>query len=95
MTSIGEHTATSSKASVPVKYAVGSCGMGQFGKKDKWYPCVVKKDNNDGTIKVQWTDDKKFTKRLPVEKFCQNHNVEPYEPVVPMDIFASTGDGDY
>ena len=94
MTSIGERTTTSSKVSVPVKFAVGSCGMGQFGKKDKWYPCIVKKDNNDGTIKVQWTDDMKFTKRLPVEKFCPD-NAEPDEPVdnVPMDIFASTGDG--
>ena len=111
MTSIGETTATTTAAassssstgnqtsSVSVsaaKHLVGKDGMGQWGKKNLWYPCVVKQDNNDGTIKVQWYDDMKYTKRLPIEKFRAHMEDKIDEPAVdvPMNIFASIiGDG--
>lgn len=49
---------------------VGTRGMGQWGKRNpQWYPCVVKAINPDGTIKVQWDEDHKFTFRLPLEHF--------------------------
>ena len=110
MTSIGETTATTtatngtghetSSSVTSAKHLVGKDGMGQWGKKNLWYPCVVKQDNNDGTIKVQWYDDMKYTKRLPIEKFrvhTEGHNdykiEEPAEDV-PMNIFAPfAGDG--
>mmetsp|Transcript_6383 Transcript_6383/g.9823 ORF Transcript_6383/g.9823 Transcript_6383/m.9823 type:complete len:84 (+) Transcript_6383:82-333(+) len=63
MTSIG--TSTESSIGCSVSDLIGRRGLGEFGKKNpKWYSCVVKKDNNDGTIKVQWDEGKKFTKRL-------------------------------
>jgi len=67
-----------------------------FGKKNpQWYACTVKADNCDGTIKVQWEDGKKFTKRLPVHKFrLEEEQVD--DTNVPFDIFApNVGEGDY
>jgi len=50
---------------------VGCKGMGKFGVKNpEWYPCVVKEENKDGTLNVQWDDGKKVTNKLPMEKFC-------------------------
>lgn len=94
MTSVGTETATT----VSAADWVGRRGMGQFGTKNpKWYPCVVKMDNKDGTIKVQWEEDQKFTKRLPVEKFkLENDDDVEYAENVPVNIFAlASGDGDY
>ena len=71
--------------------------MGRFGTKNPaWYACVVKADNQDGTIKVKWDDGGKFTKRLPVENFVPDGSNDD-EPVddVPMDIFAMNIGGDY
>lgn len=94
MTSVATKSTITSAASL-----VGCRGMGQFGSKHpKWYPCVVKMDNQDGTIKVQWDEGKKFTKSLPVEKFELSNNHEREEPVednVPMNIFAEAAGGDY
>ena len=74
-------------------HLVGRNGMALFGKKSpKWYPCVVKKDNMDGTIKVQWDEDKKYTKRLPVENFrLEGGDTEDPMDVPCIDIFGPKG----
>ena len=103
-TSATATTSTTVKTTTTVY--VGSTGLGLFGKKcPKWYKCVVKADNGDGTIKVQWDDDKKYTKRLPVANFrCDMYEDDDDDDFVdiPMNIFASTtassngnDDGDY
>mmetsp|Transcript_25965 Transcript_25965/g.29704 ORF Transcript_25965/g.29704 Transcript_25965/m.29704 type:complete len:88 (-) Transcript_25965:2334-2597(-) len=87
MTSIG--TTISSAADL-----VGCNGMALFGKKNpNWYPSVVKKDDMDGTIKVQWEEDKKFTMRLPMEKFRPDD--DPNDDLIGVpSIFGNEG-GDY
>lgn len=95
MTSVG--TGTTGTASS----LVGCRGVALFGTKNpSWYPCVVHTDNLDGTLKVQWEDGKKYTKRLPEENFKLTVDETKDEPVqedvdVPQDIFAKFGEGDY
>mmetsp|Transcript_6382 Transcript_6382/g.9821 ORF Transcript_6382/g.9821 Transcript_6382/m.9821 type:complete len:96 (+) Transcript_6382:82-369(+) len=95
MTSIG--TSTESSIGCSVSDLIGRRGLGEFGKKNpKWYSCVVKKDNNDGTIKVQWDEGKKFTKRLPIEKFrLEDEPVHVHDDIKIDNIFGNNDDGDY
>ena len=97
MTSVAGATTVTTAASSAADL-VGRHGEALFGKQNpKWYPCVVKADNNDGTIKVQWDEDKKYTSRLPVEKFKPDADVDDDEepgPDIPMNIFAPD-EGDY
>lgn len=96
MTSVGTGTATATSL-------VGRRGVGLFGSKHpRWYACVVKMDNMDGTLKVQWDDGKKYSKRLPEENFklTTTHDDKDEDLAmggedVPQDIFATVGDGDY
>lgn len=76
---------------------VGESGYGQFGKKGLWYPCVVKRDNKDGTIKVKWDEDGKVTSRLPLEKFRPGalDDDEPVGHEVVVDLFGPQDNGDY
>ena len=91
MTSVGtKGTTTASSSAADL---VGCNGEGLFGKQNpKWYPCDVKKDNQDGTIKVQWDEGKKFTARLPAENFRLTE--EPVDVGAPkcIDIFGVSGD---
>ena len=99
MTSVG----TGSQNTAATAELVGCNGEGLW-KDGKWYSCIVKKDNQDGTIKVQW-DTKKETSttcilvssRFPVENFrLEKDDVE--EPnFVPTSIFGPPGEeiGDY
>ena len=48
------------------------------------------------TIKVQWDQDKKFTFRLHIEKFCVVQELVEESPMeVPIDIFQPNDEGDY
>lgn len=97
MTSVGTSATTSTTAAE----LVGQSGMALFGKKNpKWYRCVVKADNQDGTIKVQWDEGKKFTKRLPVQNFRLEEDDNDEGEICPppmSDIFSTCAadDGDY
>ena len=49
---------------------VGKRGFGLWGKRNPvWYACVVKAVNADGTLKVQWDEDGRYTFQFPMEKF--------------------------
>ncbi|CAB9511589.1 expressed unknown protein [Seminavis robusta] len=90
-------TSIATSINTNASHLVGWHGVALFGKKNpKWYPCVVKKDNQDGTVKVQWDDGGKFTKQLPVEKFRPDIQ-EVDEPTdVAFDVlFKKEEDGDY
>ena len=97
MTSVGTKTTTTTTTTASSAIGlVGRHGMGRFGTKNPaWYACVVKAHNGDGTIKVQWEEDKKFTFRLPVEKFRLEQEA-PVEPEFPIEVlFKTDEDGDY
>lgn len=75
---------------------VGKAGEGLWGQTNpQWYACVVKADNEDGTIKVQWDDRKKFTFRLPVEKFRLTKEPDEDPMGTPFDVLFKDKDGDY
>lgn len=58
---------------------IGTKGIGQFGKKGRWYACsVVAKDIDDRSLKVKWNEDCTVTLRLPLEKFKRKRNPNLY-----------------